>query len=265
MPGRPLALLRSVPDSFAAALVGGEPGLRLDPERARRQHTAYAEALAAGGFSVQVLPGDERHPDCPFIEDAAVVIGRRALATRPGHPSRRGEVGPVAAALAGLVEVSAVPDDARIDGGDVLQAGRTVFVGRSERTDDAGITALAGFAEPLGRSVVPVPVSGGLHLKSAVTALDDTTLLAAPGMADLPAFGGFDVVVAPGEDPEAANVVRLPDGSILVAAHHPDTAALVAGRGFAVVTVDVSEFAAADGGLTCLSIRLRSVLAAAAT
>ena len=265
MPARPFALLRSVPHSFAGALVGGEPTAPLDPRRARRQHAAYAAALRSGGFAVQILPGDERHPDCPFIEDTAVVIGRRALVTRPGHPSRRGEVGPVADALAGLVEVSEVPEDARIDGGDVLQVGPTIFVGRSERTDDAGITALAAFAEPLGRTVVPVPVSGALHLKSVVTALDDATLLASPHMAGLPAFAGFDVVEAPAGDPEAANVLRLPDGSILVAAHHPGTAALVAGRGFPVATVDVSEFAAADGGLTCLSVRLRSVLAVAAS
>jgi dimethylargininase len=264
MPDHPLALLRSVPDSFAGALVGGAPAARLDPDLARRQHTAYAEALRAGGFAVRILPGDERHPDCPFIEDTAVVIGERALITRPGHPSRRGEVGPVAEALAVYADVSRVPEDARIDGGDVLQAGRTIFVGRSERTDDAGIAALSAFAAPLGRAVVPVPVSGVLHLKSAVTALDDGTLLAASFMAGSPAFEGFEVVVAPGEDPEAANVVRLPDGSLLVAAHHPDTAGLLEGRGLPVATVDVSEFAAADGGLTCLSIRLRSVLAAAA-
>jgi dimethylargininase len=265
MPPRPLALVRSVPHSFATALVGSQPGRGLDVTAARLQHRGYRRALTAGGFTVEVIPGDERHPDSPFVEDTAVVIGRRALVTRPGHPTRRGEVAAVAAALRRHVPVEQVPEGARIDGGDVLQLGDRVFVGRSSRTDDAGIEALARFAGPLGREVIPVPVTSVLHLKTAVTALDGHTLLIAEGAVDPAPFAGLDVVAVPGDDPEAANVVRLPDGAILVARHHQGTADLLAGLGRRPITVDVAEFAAADGGLTCLSIRLRSVLVSQVT
>ncbi len=260
MSGRPIALVRTVPDAFANALSGDAPSGLLDPDRARRQHAGYRAALEAGGFAVHAIPGDEAHPDSPFIEDTAIVIGDRALVTRPGHPSRRGEVEPVAEALAQFIDVTRVPATARIDGGDVLQIGTDVFVGRGARTDDAGIEALHRFAEPLGRTVTPVDVDSVLHLKTAVTALDDQTVLVAPGAVSLDPFGAYDIVPVPGDDPEAANVVRLPDGSVLVAAHHEDTARLIADRGLEPVTVDVAEFAAADGGLTCLSIRLRAVL-----
>jgi len=261
----PVALVRTVPNAFAFALTGDQPARRLDPELARHQHDGYRRALEAGGFSVVSIPGDELHPDSPFIEDTAVVVGNRALATRPGHPSRRGEVAPVAAALERYVEVQGITAEARIDGGDVLQMGSDIFVGRSTRTDEAGIAALRRFAEPQGRRVIPVEVHSVLHLKSAVTALDRRTVLAAPGAIDLDPFASCDIVPVPGDDPEAANVVRLPDGSVLVAAHHEDTARLVARRGIRTSTVDVSEFAAADGGLTCLSIRLRGVLASDAS
>ncbi len=265
MIARPLALVRTVPDGFAAALVGDRRGTGLDVAAARRQHARYREALEAGGFSVEVIPGDEAHPDSPFIEDTAVVVNRWALATRPGHPSRRGEVGPVAEALARHVDVAWAPDDVRIDGGDVLQVGGRIFVGRSARTDDAGIAALARFAAPLGRTVVPVRISGVLHLKSAATALGDDLVLLSVGAVDPEPFEGLEIEEVPGPDAEAANVVRLPDGSVLVAAHHENTAAIVARRGLRPVLLDTSEFAAADGGLTCLSIRLRSVLAPVAT
>ena len=110
-----------------------------------------------------------------------------------------------------------------------------------------------------------IDVRSVLHLKTAITALDERTLLAAPDGIDLEPFDAYDIVEVPAGDPEAANVVRLPNGSILVAAHHEATAGLVAAHGLTPMTVDVSEFAAADGGLTCLSLRLRAVLDSAAT
>ena len=255
---RPLALVRSVPDAFARALAGGTPSGTLDPGLALRQHAGYSSALAAGGFAVVEVPGDEAHPDSPFIEDVAVVVGSRALATIPGHQTRRGEVEPVAETLRRFVPVERMVDPARLDGGDVLAVGRTLFVGRSGRTNADGIDALARFAAPLGYTVVPVAVRGALHLKSAMTALDDDLLLAVPGAVDAAVFEGFEILAAEGTG--GANVVRLPDGSILIPADRPRTARRLAARGFRTVPVDVSEFARADGGLTCLSVRLRSVL-----
>jgi dimethylargininase len=161
----------------------------------------------------------------------------------------------VAEALAGFVDVETMEPPATLDGGDVLQVGGSVYVGVSLRTNPAGVEALRRFAA--GRPVFPIEVRAGLHLKSAVSAITPDTVVAwAPGV-DLDAFSGVEVVGLSGPDPEAANVVRLADRRILVAAAHPATANLLEQRGFQAVVVDVSEFAKADGGLTCLSIRLR--------
>lgn len=259
---RPVALIRQVPDSFVSCVTSRPAVPPLDPIRAREQHAAYAAALEAGGFSVIVVPTAEAHPDCSFIEDASVVVGSRALLTNPGHASRRGEGVGVEAVLAGLVAVEAM-GNGTLDGGDVLQVGGKVFVGVSARSDAAGVAALAEFCAPI--EVVAVPVRATLHLKSGVSALDADTVLWHPAACDSDAFIGLRVVEVPGTDPEAANVVRLPDGSILVGAHHEVTADLVASLGYRVRSVDVSEFARADGGLTCLSLRLRSVTVVSST
>ncbi len=251
----PTALIRLVPDVFTRSVTTVPASPPLDPQVARRQHSAYRTALEEGGFTIITVPSDERHPDGSFVEDAAVVIGGRALATRPGHPSRRGEVGPVAAALAELMPVEHMEAPATLDGGDVLQAGGTVFVGLSARTNRSGIDSLARFAGP-DRRVVAVPVSGVLHLKSVVTALDEGTLLVESGHLDPAFFEGMRIVTTPPDDPHGANVVRLPDGRILAAEGLPRSAEAVAAAGFEVTTVDISEFARADGGLTCLSIRI---------
>lgn len=253
---RPVALVRQVPDSFVSCVTSRPAVPPLDPVRARQQHAAYVAALGAGGFAVIAVPPAEAHPDCSFIEDAAVVVGRRALLTNPGHPSRRGEGAGVETVLAGLVAVEAMTAGT-LDGGDVLQVGGKVFAGVSARSDAAGVAALAEFCAPI--EVVAVPVRDTLHLKSGVSALDDQTVLWHPAACDRSAFAGMRVVEVPGDDPEAANVVRLADESILVGAHHTITAETVEGLGYPVRTVDVSEFARADGGLTCLSLRLRSV------
>lgn len=254
---QPVAFVRGVPASFAECVTAAAPNPPLRPEIAAEQHSRYVAALELGGYEVVAVPTDDDRPDSSFVEDTAVVVGTRVLVTRLGHPSRRDEVEPVADALGGRFPLFRVREPATIDGGDVLKVGSSLFVGFGGRTNDEGIRAIAAVAEPQGLSVTPVPVTRVLHLKSGVSALDDSTLLWHRDACDRDVFDGFDVIEVPGDDPEAANVVRLADGRVLVADHHPETASLVAGRGFGVVTTDVSEFARADGGLTCLSIRIR--------
>jgi dimethylargininase len=256
---RPVALIREVGDSFVRCVTTRPAVPPLDPVVARRQHAGYTAALEGGGFVVRRIPANEAHPDGCFIEDVAIVVGESALLTRPGHPSRRGEIGGVEEVLRGLVEIDRVGPGATLDGGDVLQVGTTVFVGVGRRTDAAGADAVERFCAPLGRSVVRVHVGAVLHLKSAMSALDTETVLVHALGADRASLSPKRVVEIGGHDPEAANVVRLADGTILVAAHHARTAELVASLGYPVASCEVSEFARADGGLTCLSLRLRDV------
>lgn len=253
----PIAFVREVASTFSDCVTARPPDPPLDAGVARLQHSAYAEALAAGGFDVRVVAADDRFPDCCFIEDTAIVVDGTALLARPGHASRRGEVASVADALGGFVEVEEMDEPSTLDGGDVLQVGRRVFVGVGERTNREGFERVRAFAGSRGRTVTPTIARGALHLKSAATALDAETVLVHPGAVPPDTFTGMRVVEVPAGDPESANVVRLANGSILVAAHHDATAELIESLGYRVVTVDTGEFSRADGGLTCLSIRVR--------
>jgi dimethylargininase len=254
---RPAALVRGIPQSFADAITSNPPDPPLSVEVASRQHADYVSALRSGGYSIIEVEPDEAHPDCCFIEDTAVAVGDHALLTRTGHESRRGEGEAVAPLLEAFVRVHRAKAPATIDGGDVLVAGSRVFVGLSRRTNAAGAAAIAALAEPQGLTVDRVAVGPVLHLKSGVAALDDTTVIWHPLACDRSTLTGVQVVEAPGPDPEAANVVRLADGRILVGTRHPATREVIEALGFETVTVDVSEIARADGGLTCMSIRLR--------
>lgn len=251
------ALLRGVPDSFVSALTDHDGAL--DVDRAREQHRAYADALRGAGLEVEILPADRDQPDCCFVEDTAVILGDVALITRPGAPSRRGEVEAVAAHLDGRFEVVRMEAPATLDGGDVLAAGDRLFVGRSRRTNDAGIVRLAEVAgAAVGAEVTPVDVAEDLlHLRSGVGRVADRTVLVAPGTVHPGPFAALRTLSAPVEERRGVNVLRVPGTEVvLVADGHPRICELLTDEGLEPRPLDISEFTAAGGGLTCLSVLL---------
>jgi dimethylargininase len=222
-------------------------------ERALAQHGAYVAALRAAGAEVRVLPAEDAFPDSVFVEDAAVVLDEVAILTRPGVASRLEEPELLAPHLAAHRPLARIAAPATLEGGDVLRVGGRLLAGLSPRTNAAGVEALRALTKPLGYAVTAVPVRGCLHLKTGVTALDDETLLANPDWLDLEPLAGFDVVSVAPEEPWAANVLRL-KGTLLVNSAYPRTLERLARRGLALVPVDISEFAKAEAGLTCLSL-----------
>lgn len=230
----------------------------IDFARIEAQHAAYAGTLRAAGLDVVVLPALPRYPDSVFVEDAAVVVGNLAILTRPGIASRVDEPAHLRPALESLgLRIAALDAPATLDGGDVLRIGARLYVGQGARTNRDGIARLSALVEPLGCHVVPVPVGPSLHLKTAVTALDDRTLLANRAWVDTGPFGGLRVIDVDPAEGFAANVLRLRE-TLVVNAAFPATRrrieAFARGRGLDVRAVDVGEFGKAEAGLTCLGI-----------
>ncbi|MEV5895281.1 dimethylargininase [Nonomuraea fuscirosea] len=241
-----IALVRKPGPRIAEGIVTHLTREPVDHERAAVQHDAYVAALAAGGWRPVYVPPADDLPDAPFVEDAVVMSGRLAVLTRPGAPERRPEVESVARAVRELgVKSVRITPPGTLDGGDVLQVGPTVYVGRSARTDDDGIRQLTALLPE--RGVVPVELRGVLHLKSAVTALPDGTLIGNPDQVDLPGL------LVP-EEPAGAHVVVLGEDRVLLAASAPQTAAMLEKRGFFVTKVDISEYEKLEGCVTCLSV-----------
>jgi dimethylargininase len=252
-----IAVMRGVPPTLADCELTFHERRPIDLDLAVAQHAAYGELLRSLGLEVVELPADPALPDCCFVEDVAVVLDEAALLTMPGAASRRGEIAAVETELGRFRPLERTRLPATLEGGDVLSVGRTLFVGRSPRTNEAGIARLASVAEPLGYRVLSVTVTGCLHLKSAVTALDDERLLANPRWVDMSAFVGKGVVAVDPDEPGAANVLRV---GWLVIAHpgFPRTLDRIAALGYAVRPLDVSEFVKAEAALTCKSLLLRA-------
>jgi dimethylargininase len=225
----------------------------IDHDRALRQHDSYCRTLRECGAEVRLLDVNRDLPDCCFIEDTAVVLDEVAVLASMGTPSRRPEPAGIEPELRKYREVQRIEEPATLEGGDVIHVGRTLLVGLSPRTNAAGIAALHDVVRRHGYTVVAVPVRDCLHLQTACTALDDRRLLVNPAWLDLRPLHGYELVPVPDEEPWGANVARV-GNSVCLAADHVRTADRVRGLGHAVRTVDLSEFAKAEGGVTCLSI-----------
>lgn len=250
-----IVLVRHPSPPLAEGLVTHIERQPVDYERAVHQWRGYLQALADFGWQTKEVPPADECPDSVFVEDATVMFGELAVITRPGAPSRRAEVDAMPDVLAGLkLEIAHIEAPGTFDGGDVLKVGRDVYVGLGGRTNADGVRQLRRLVGPRGFDVVAVPVTKVLHLKSAVTALPDGTVVGfEPLVDDTRIFPRFRAM----PEESGAHVVVLDQERVLMAADCPRSVALVEGLGYDVVQVEIAEFEKLEGCVTCLSVRIR--------
>ncbi len=249
------ALVRRPGPRLAEGLLTHLERSSIDLDLAYAQWEGYVAALHDAGWETVEVPPADDCPDAVFVEDTVVVYGDLAVVARPGAPQRRPERAAAEVALRGLgYRVTRIEDPGTLDGGDVLKHAGTVWVGLGGRTNQAGLDQLAAALEPLGAHVVGVPVSRVLHLKSAVTALPDGTVVGYPPLVDDPSVWPRFLEVP---EEAGAHVVLLDGRTVLMSASAPRTARLFRERGLRVVAVDLTEYEKLEGCVTCLSVRLR--------
>lgn len=251
-----LALTREISDNLPQCQLTHLDRLPIDVARARRQHAIYEQALRDLGCQLVQLPADPACPDGVFIEDTAVVLDEIAIVTRPGAPSRQSETEAVAAALAQYRPVARLSGPATLDGGDVLQLGRTLFVGASRRSNAAGIVQLGELVAPHGYHVQAVEMGACLHLKTAVTQVAPDRLLLNPNWVDPAIFGWARWLAVAEDEPMAANALWL-EGTVVYPRAYEKTARILQDAGLRLRRVEADELAKAEGGVSCCSLILR--------
>jgi dimethylargininase len=250
------ALVRLPASNFGDGLTSagdGPPDIRV----ALDQHRRYCHALEECGLEITELPADPQYPDSCFVEDTAIVTAHGAIATRPGAPSRAGEVGSVVAALRRhFREVAQIFAPGTVDGGDVCQTDDHFLVGISSRTNEVGARQLTRLLADLQctSSIVDIRGSRLLHLKSGLSYLGDNRMVVTEDVPRVAAFSRYELIPVRAEEGYAANCIRAND-RVLVAAGYPKFADTLAARGYVIVPIEMSEFRKMDGGLSCLSLR----------
>jgi dimethylargininase len=252
---RRVALVRAPASTLADGLVTHIKRKKVDLELADSQWDNYVAALEAAGWTTELVEPRDDLADSVFIEDSVVMLGGVAVITSPGAESRQEEIVATEATVRQLgLPVERILQPGTLDGGDVLKVGSTVYVGLGGRTNGEGIRQFRAIAKPLGFTVVAVPVTKALHLKTAVTALPDGTVIGYLPLVDNTSI--FDRFL-PVPEAEGTAVVILEDDTLLMSAAAPKSAELFRGLGYQVITVDISEFEKLEGCVTCLSVRIR--------
>ena len=253
---RPTALIRRPGPRLVDGMVTHIERVPVDPARALGQWEAYGAALESAGWDLIEVPPADDCPDAVFVEDTVVMYRNVGVVARPGADERKPEIIETEKVLESLgCSMNRIQAPGTLDGGDVLKVGDTVYVGRGGRTNAEGVAQLRSILEPLGATVITVPVQKVLHLKSAVTALPDGSVIGhLPLVDDTAVFDRF----RPVPEESGAHVVELGDGKLLMAADAPHSAELFTQLGYDPVTVDISEFQKLEGCVTCLSVRLRA-------
>jgi dimethylargininase len=225
----------------------------IDLARAQEQHHAYEMLLEKLGARVVSLPAEPDLSDSMFVEDPAIVLDELAVILPLGTESRRGEAASLAQALSKYRKLAYVKLPGTLEGGDVLRIDRKLFVGITKRSNAEGIRQLSEILQPLGYEVIAVPVTGCLHLKSAVTHLGDNALLANRRWFDTAPFARYDWIDVHAAEPHAANALHF-GGTVIFPASFPRTRERIEARGFSVTALDISELQKAESGLTCSSL-----------
>ncbi|MEP6884930.1 MAG: arginine deiminase family protein [Gammaproteobacteria bacterium] len=255
------AIARPPARSFATGLSSAAEGAP-DVDRALDQHAAYVGALRDCGLQVRLLEPDEAFPDGTFVEDTAIVTARGAVLTRPGAPSRAGEVHGIAACLRTFfADLMLIEPPGTVDGGDICEADGHFLIGVSARTNPDGAEQLTGHLARMGytASVIDIRANAALlHLKSGIAYLGDGAWVADRAvegeLRSQRAVEVRDLILVPAAEAYAANCVRINE-VVFAAAGYPQTSAALESRGRRIVTLEMSEFRKMDGGLSCLSLR----------
>ncbi len=248
-----IAITRAVSSALVNCELSFVERKPIDLESARAQHNTYEATLARLSAKVVSLVEEPELPDSMFVEDPAIVLDEVAIVCPLGTETRRKEAPSVAAALEKYRKLAYVKLPGTLEGGDVLRVGKKIFVGLTKRSNAEGIRQLAVIVSTHGYELTAVPVTGCLHLKSAVTFLGKNTLVGNRAWFDWQRLPGFDWVDVHPAEPHAGNALQIAD-SVVFPASFPRTAALIQEKGFRLEPIDISELQKAESGLTCSSL-----------
>jgi dimethylargininase len=248
-----IAITREVSPRFDDCEITHIDRSPIDIEIARAQHREYTQALKDVGCEVIELPPAADLPDSVFVEDTAVILPEVAVITRPGAESRRPETESIIHPVGTYRELLFIQEPGTVDGGDVLVLEKDIFVGMSTRSNPAAVDQMNALLGKFGYYAQGVELHDCLHLKSAVTQADASTLLINRNWVDAHYFANFDLIDVDPTEPFAANCLPV-NGEIIFPEAFPKTRAKLEARGYQVRTVQVDELAKAEGAVTCCSL-----------
>jgi dimethylargininase len=250
-----IAITRKISPRFNECEITHIDRTPIDVKVAEAQHNQYINALQELNCEVIELNAEKDLPDSVFVEDTAFILPEVAVITRPGADSRKPEIETIIQALSPYKKLIQVKEPATVDGGDVLVLGKNIYIGLSTRSTIQAVEQLNTLLKDFGYQVFGIELTDCLHLKSAVTKVDEQTLLINSNWVDANTFASFDLIEVHASEPFGANCLPT-GGSIIYPYTYPKTQALLEAKGFKIKNVNLDELAKAEGAVTCCSLIL---------
>ena len=244
------AIVRGPSKSYFQCISSHPLSYSISVEKAQFQHQKYCEILTDLGIDLIKLDPEDKFPDSCFVEDTAVIHGKKALISRMGAVSRRGEEQSIADVLKQYLSVKHVNPPGTIEGGDVIHFPNYLLSGLTQRTNIQGAQALRNWLEIDVRTIEAPEI---IHLKSHVTYLDGKTVIMNNRFVDHPAFVDFDKIILTKQESYAANTLTV-NGTVIMPTNHPSVVKKLKDNGYEVITTEMSELEKCEGALTCLSL-----------
>ena len=224
-------------------------------EQAIIQHQSYIDVLIKCGLDVLVLEPCEEYPDSTFVEDVALITPNCVIITRPGAPSRKGEVHEIEFVLKQKFNnIEAIEAPGTIEGGDIMMVGDHYYIGLSERTNIEGAKQMIQILTKYGMSGSTISLKNVLHLKTGLSYLEENNLVVCGEFLNDSSLGRFNPIEIPKKESYAANCIWV-NNSVIIPLGYPTTKQRIKNAGYPVIETDVTEFQKLDGGLSCLSLR----------
>jgi dimethylargininase len=226
-----------------------------DYQKALIQHDNYVKALIACGLEVIKLEADPHYPDSTFVEDTALLTPHCAILTNPGASSRKGETIEISTILSKFYDnIEVVKPPGTVEGGDIMMVGSHYFIGLSKRTNQSGAQQVQEILNKNGMTASTITLEKVLHLKTGVSYLEDSVILATGEFLAREEFKTNKIIEVAAEETYAANSLWV-NGTVIMPAGCPQTKTAIESAGYETLTVNVSEFRKLDGGISCLSLR----------
>jgi dimethylargininase len=246
-------------------------GWRAAPDLAGldREHKAFCALLEAAGAELVTTRGEPGNLDSLYVYDPVLITPDGAILLRPGKDGRLGEPEALRPDLeaAGLRILAHLEAPATADGGDTVWLDEdTLLVGRSYRTNDAGIEAFRTLLPEAEVLDFDLPHVHGraevLHLRSLLNPIAPELAVAYPpllpvALVELLELRGIRFVEVPDAEFETMgpNVLGLPGGRALALAGNGVTRERLEEAGVEVLTYVGDEISRkGDGGPTCLTL-----------
>ncbi|USK68558.1 dimethylarginine dimethylaminohydrolase family protein [Peribacillus asahii] len=226
---------------------------------AMTQHANFVSALRKLGIEVILLPSYNKYPEQVFTRDIGFTLGEKVFVAEMGTDIRTGEEN----VLKEWLQNKHVPfhnlTGDRIEGGDVLLDGNTIYVGVSERTNIESIEKLQKLLPEF--DVIPIPFTDTyLHLDCVFNIISPNEALIFPGEINKEQLNllasRYDLIEVT-EDEQftlGTNVLSIGNKRIISLPVNTKVNKELRKRGYELIEVDITEIIKSGGAFRCCTL-----------